>query len=62
MKNWMKPSFTEPRKVKEKHIEFYKSRERYQAYIALISNYEWDAFKYIFTVVGRFTKYGCVIK
>ena len=46
MRNWLKSSFSEPRKnVKVKYIESYKPRERYQADIVLISNYVWDGFK-----------------
>ena len=45
-----------------KHIEFYKSREKYQVGTVLLSNYEWDGFKYIFTIMDHFTKYGWVIQ
>ena len=41
-----------------KHIESYKPKERYQADTILLSNYIWDGFIYIFTMVDHFTKYG----
>ena len=41
-----------------KHIESYKPREKCQADIVLLSNYVWDEFKYIFTMVDHFIKYG----
>ena len=44
-----------------KHIESYKPRERYQADTVLYPNFVWDEFKYIFTMVDHFTKYGWVI-
>ena len=44
-----------------KHIESYKPKERYQADTVLLSNYIWDGFKYIFTMVDHFTKYGWII-
>ena len=44
-----------------KHIESYKPKERYQADIVLLSNYIWDGFKYIFTMMNHFTKYGWII-
>ena len=63
MKNWMKSFFSEPRKnVKLKDIESYKPNESLiQINIVLLSNYLWDGFKYIFTIVNHFTKHGCVI-
>ena len=43
MKNWMKSSFSKPRKnVEIAHIESYKPRENYQADIVLLPNFIWD--------------------
>ena len=54
--------FSELRKnVKDQPIESYKPRERYQADIIIYQNYEWDWFKYIFTMMDYFTNYGWVI-
>ena len=44
-----------------KHIESYTPKERYQADTVLLSSYIWDGFKYIFTMVDNFTKYGWII-
>ena len=53
---------SKPRKnIIVKHIESYKPKERYQADTVLLSNYIWDGFKYIFTMVDHFTKYGWII-
>ena len=54
--------YFEPRKnVKVKPIKSYKQRERYQAFRAFLPNYEWDWFKYIFTMMDHFTNYRRVI-
>ena len=53
---------SKPRKnVIVKHIESYNIKERYQVDIVFLSNYVWDGFKYIFTMMYKFKKYGWVI-
>ena len=47
--------------LKAKAIESYKPTERYQVDIVLLPNYEWDWFKYIFTMMDHFTKYWLII-
>ena len=41
-----------------KHIDSHKPKERYQADTVLLSDYIRDDFKYLFTMVDHFTKYG----
>ena len=60
MKNWMK-FFWSRKNVKEKHIESYHPRERYQADIIFLPNYVWYRFKYNLTMIDHFTKNGWVI-
>ena len=50
MKNWMKYSFilNKEKMEKIKYIEFYKQRERCQAYNVLLPNDEWDWYIYIY--------------
>ena len=53
---------SKPRKMQiVKHIESYKPKGRCQADIVLLSNYIWDGFKYIFTMMDHLTKYGWII-
>ena len=64
MKNLMKYSLfllNQEKTVKVKPNESYKPRERYQADIVLIPNCVRDEFKYIFTKMDHFTKYGWII-
>ena len=49
------------KKCNSKTNWIYKPKERYQADTVLLSNYIWDGFKYIFTMVDHFTKYGRII-
>ena len=44
-----------------KHIDSHKPKERYQAVTVLLSDYIRDDFKYLFTMVDHFTKYGWII-
>ena len=53
--------FWTKKSVKVKPIKSLKSREIYQAEIVLLPIFIWDWFKYIFTIMDNFTKYGCVI-
>ena len=53
--------FWTKKSVKVKPIKSLKSREIYQAKIVLLPIFIWDWFKYIFTIMDNFTKYGCVI-
>ena len=61
IKNKIKYFFWTKKNIIVKNIEFYNPKERYQADIVLLPNYEWDWFKYIFTMMDYFTKYGWVI-
>ena len=38
-----------------------KPKERYQTDTVLLSNYIWEWFKYIFTMLDNFAKYGWII-
>ena len=44
-----------------KHIDSHKPKERYRADTVLLSDYIRDDFKYLFTMVDHFTKYGWII-
>ena len=50
------------KKVIVKHFESCKLRQRCQADTVILSNFVWDGFKYIFTMVDHFTKYGWIVR
>ena len=58
----MRNNTTKPMKnVVIKHIDSSMSKERYQADTGLLSNYVTsDGYKYLFTMVNHFTKYGWI--